>query len=68
MGKTDSRISRVHTLTARTGRTESILADIVHIQVNVKFVSFREDCHGCGRSLDTALSLSLRHTLHTMHA
>ena len=67
MGKTNRRISRVHTLTARTGRTESILADIVHIQVNVKFIRLREYCHRRGRSLDTALSLSLRHTLNTVY-
>ena len=68
MGQTHGRIGSVDSLSARAGCAEEILAYISGIDLDIELAGLGEDRHGCGGSLDTALSLGLGDTLHAVHS
>ena len=51
----NSRISGVHRLAARTGRTERIDAQVLRIDLHIHFVRFRHHRDRDGRGMDAAL-------------
>ena len=68
MGEADCRIGGVDPLSAGTGCAEEVFADICGVELDVELAGLGENCHGGGRSLDTALGFGLRHPLHAVHA
>ena len=67
MRQTNSRISSIHPLPSRTRRAEQIQTNIIPLQIHIELTSFRENSHRSSGSLNSALSLSLRHPLNAVH-
>ena len=67
MGQTYRRVCCIDTLTTIAGGTHNINTYIIHINLNIHFLSFRHDGNCYSRCMDTAAGLCFRHSLYTMH-
>ena len=54
-------------LAARTGGTEGVDAQVLHVQCKVHFLCLGHHGHRGGGGVDAALGLGLGHALHPMH-
>src|SRR5689334_14649805 len=68
MGNPDSRIGRVHRLTAGTGGAKSIDSQVFLINLNFDIVCFRQHGHSHSRSMNSATSFRSWHALNSMNA
>ena len=68
VSQTDSRVRRVYALTAVSGCTVHIHANIVRIQIYFHVVHFRQHSNSRCRGMDTTAGFCFRHTLYTMGA
>ena len=67
MGDPDGGIGGIHALPARPGRAEDIHTDFRSGNLNViHLIHFREDGHGCRRSMDAPRGFRHGHTLDPM--
>src|SRR5262249_47343590 len=64
----DGGIGGIHALTAGTGRTEGIDADVLSLQLDFDFVGLGQHGYGDRRGVDAALLLGYGNALDTMHA
>ncbi len=68
MDETHRRRGLVDVLSAGTGGTEHLHADVRRVDLHVHILGLRHHRHRGGRGMDTAAAFGLRHPLHTMHA
>ncbi len=68
MGDAHGRVSCVHTLPAGAGGAININAQIFVFDLDIHFLSFRQNRNSCRRSVDAPLGFSGGHTLHAVNA
>ncbi len=58
----------VDVLPSGSARAESVPAYLALVYLHLEFLRLGQYGHGCGRSVDAALRLGGRHSLHAVHA